>query len=167
MAERSLRFMIPLPLRVALTRVGEPTPAQYLAARTPMNHPPEVLKFWNEVVAVDPAFESDKEHLVVVMLNVRMFPIGFNLVSVGSLCESVAHPREILRPCVVMAAYGFILAHNHPSGDPSPSEADRRLTRRINDAAYLLQMRFIDHIVVGNSLTNPPGYCSFKEMRLL
>jgi DNA repair protein RadC len=167
MAERALQFMKTLPLRIALTRIGEPSLAQYIAARTPLTRPADVADFWRDVVAADESFEGDKEHLVVVMVDRKHFPLGFNVASVGSVSETVAHPREILRPCVLAAASGFVLAHNHPSGDPMPSEADRRFTRRIVEAGELLQIRLLDHVVIGDVAIHPPGYVSFKEQGLL
>jgi DNA repair protein RadC len=89
------------------------------------------------------------------------------IVSVGSLSESIAHPREILRPALIHSAYGFILSHNHPSGDPAASEADRRLTRRIHEAADLLRINLIDHIIVGTPEEGRQPYFSFKENNLL
>jgi DNA repair protein RadC len=75
----------------------------------------------------------------------------------------VIHPREIFKHAIVHSAYAFVLVHNHPSGDPSPSEADIRLTRRISEGARLLQIHFLDHVIVGASIEGRPGFFSFKE----
>ena len=74
-----------------------------------------------------------------------------------------AYPRDIFRPVIVHSAYSFILAHNHPSGDPSPSEADLRLTRRRNEAARILQIQILDHVIIGEPMNDRQGYFSFKE----
>jgi DNA repair protein RadC len=84
-------------------------------------------------------------------------------ISLGSLNECLAHPRDILRPVISHNAYGFILVHNHPSGDPSPSEADRRLTVRISEAARLLQVNLLDHLIVGTPAPGRLPYFSFRE----
>ena len=84
-------------------------------------------------------------------------------ISHGSLNESVAHPREIFRPAITYAAYALILVHNHPSGDPAPSDADLRLTRRLNEAAELLQIRFLDHVIIGSADNGRRPYFSFRE----
>jgi DNA repair protein RadC len=109
----------------------------------------------------------DRERLYALLLDTKHQLIWMEIVSVGSLNESVAHPREILRPALIHSAYGFILAHNHPSGDPVASAADRRLTRRISEAAELLRINLIDHIIVGTPEEGRPPYFSFKENNLL
>lgn len=103
------------------------------------------------------------ESLRLLLLDTRLRVQHVEEVSIGSLNECIAHPREILRPAIVLSAYGFVLVHNHPSGDPAPSEADRRLTRRIKDAAQLLQIEFLDHVIIGRPNAEGPPYFSFKE----
>lgn len=109
----------------------------------------------------------DRERLFVLLVNTRHQLVWTEVVSIGSLNESIAHPREILRPALIHSAFGFVLAHNHPSGDPSPSEADRRLTRRIHEAADLLQLRLVDHVIIGSPEDGRAPYFSFKENNLL
>ena len=65
------------------------------------------------------------------------------------------------------AAYGFALMHNHPTGDPSPSRADEMVTRRLNEAADLLQIRFLDHVIVGEHAPGRSPYFSFREAGLI
>ncbi|MDA0814814.1 MAG: DNA repair protein RadC [Verrucomicrobia bacterium] len=112
-----------------------------------------------------------KESLRVLLLNTRHHLIRIEEVSLGSLNECIAHPREIMHSCVAHSAYGFILAHNHPSGDPSPSRADRDLTRRIAEAANILQIKFLDHVIVGSPTGDEDQdrepYFSFREMGLM
>jgi len=109
----------------------------------------------------------DRERLEVLLVNTRHRLVWREVVSIGTINESIAHPREILRPAVIHSAYGFLLVHNHPSGDPAPSEADRRLTRRIRDAAELLQVHLVDHIIIGAPDGQRSPYFSFKEAGLL
>ncbi|MDD5200120.1 MAG: DNA repair protein RadC [Terrimicrobiaceae bacterium] len=109
----------------------------------------------------------DRERLYILLVNTRHRLIWTEVVSIGSLNESIAHPREILRPALIHSAYGFVLAHNHPSGDPSPSEADKRLTRRLHEAADLFQIRLVDHVIIGSPDDGLPPYFSFKENSLL
>ncbi|MBV8901595.1 MAG: DNA repair protein RadC [Verrucomicrobia bacterium] len=109
----------------------------------------------------------DRESLRVVLLDTRYRLIAVREVSRGTVNESLAHPREIFKPAITHSAYAFVLAHNHPSGDPSPSEADLRLTRKVGDAARLLQIQMLDHLICGAASNGKPGYFSFKEAGLL
>ena len=109
-----------------------------------------------------------QESIRVVLLDTCHCLIRVEEVSRGSLDLSVAHPREIFRPALIHSAFAVIVAHNHPSGDTLPSEADRRLTRRLKEAADLLQISLLDHLIIGAPGSNgAPGYTSFKEMGLL
>jgi DNA repair protein RadC len=103
------------------------------------------------------------ESLRVVLLNAKQHLIKVVSVSEGTLNEAVAHPREIFKPAIIHSAYGFVLVHNHPSGDPSPSEADLRLTRRLSEASKILQLHLIDHVIIGMATPGQSGYFSFKE----
>ena len=109
----------------------------------------------------------NREQVRVLLVNTKNELIHEDTISMGSINETIAHPREILRPVVVHSAYGFVLAHNHPSGDPTPSTADHRLTRRISEAANLLQVQFLDHIVIGTSEGGRQPYYSFREHGIL
>jgi DNA repair protein RadC len=124
----------------------------------------DAIDYWKESITAAPWFDPEKEMLVVLLHNTRQTMIAHALVSIGSLNESVAMPREIFRPAVAAGAYGIIMMHNHPSGDPQPSEADRRLTRRIHECGQLLQIPLTDHLIVGGG-ENP--YFSFREAGLL
>jgi DNA repair protein RadC len=105
----------------------------------------------------------DREWLRVVILNVKQQLIKVATVSQGSVNASLAHPREVFKPAIVLSAYSFILVHNHPSGDPSPSEADMRLTRRILEASRILQINLLDHVIIGAPTPGRSSYFSFKE----
>ena len=104
-----------------------------------------------------------RESLRVLLLDTKYQLLRTEEISLGSLNESIAHPREIFRPALVHSAYAIILVHNHPSGDPTPSKADRALTRRIVEVGSLLAVELLDHIIIGNFQTEQPSYFSFKE----
>ncbi len=108
-----------------------------------------------------------KESLRVVLLDTKFQLLRTVEVSMGSLNESVAHPREIFQPVMLYSAYAFILAHNHPSGDPAPSEADRRLTTRLYEAAKLMQIQMFDHVIIGTDEHGRRPYFSFREAGLI
>ena len=105
----------------------------------------------------------DRECLRVVLLNAKQHLIKVRMVSQGSVNESLGHPREIFKSVITHSAYSFIMVHNHPSGEPSPSEADMRLTRRILEASRILQLHLIDHVIIGSPAPGRSSYFSFKE----
>jgi len=108
-----------------------------------------------------------KESLRVILLDTRYHCIRTEEVSLGSVNESIAHPRDVFRPAVISSAYAVIVVHNHPSGDASPSQTDHSLTRRLAEAAELLQIKLLDHIIIGAPSEANPGYFSFKEAGVL
>ncbi|MDL1891106.1 DNA repair protein RadC [Nitrospirales bacterium NOB] len=106
-----------------------------------------------------PLFDGlDREHFMVVGLDAKHAVIGINTVSIGSVTMSIVHPREVFKPLLLMNASAVLLAHNHPSGDSTPSQEDRALTRRLKDAGELLGIAVLDHLVLGES-----RYYSFAD----
>jgi DNA repair protein RadC len=108
-----------------------------------------------------------KESLRVILLDTRYHLLRMEEVSLGSVNESIAHPRDVFRPAVISSAYAVIVVHNHPSGDPSPSQSDHSLTRRLAEAADLLQIKLLDHIIIGAPAEGRLPYFSFKEAGVL
>jgi DNA repair protein RadC len=108
-----------------------------------------------------------KEIMRVILLDTRYRLIRLEEISTGTINESIAHPREIFRPAVIASAHAVIVVHNHPSGDPSPSQADHSLTRRLAEAAELMQIKLLDHIIIGAQGPDNRGYFSFKEAGVL
>lgn len=104
-----------------------------------------------------------QEQVLCATLDSRLRHIGTTQISVGTVSESSAHLREILRAVITRGAYGFILIHNHPSGDPSPSRADELVTRNLIDAAKLMQVTFLDHVIIGRMSEGRAPYYSFRE----
>ena len=90
-----------------------------------------------------------KESLRVVLLDTRYHHLGTEEVSRGSVNESIAHPRDVFRPAMLASAYAVIVVHNHPSGDPTPSAADISMTKSLFDAAKLMDIDLLDHLVIG------------------
>ncbi len=106
--------------------------------------------------------DKKRETFLVVLLDARHRVLGEEVVSEGSLTSSIVHPREVFLPAVRESAGAVVLVHNHPSGDPSPSEDDVAVTRRLAHASELLGIRVLDHVIVGDG-----AYASFKEQGLL
>ena len=108
-----------------------------------------------------------KESLRAILLDTRLRLLRVEEIALGSISECLAHPREVFRPALVHSAYAVILAHNHPSGDPTPSPADFQMSRRMNEAAKVLQIRLLDHVIVGAPGEGRLPYYSFREAGVL
>jgi DNA repair protein RadC len=109
----------------------------------------------------------DREVLKVALLDTKLRLIHEESAFMGTLNECVAHPREIFRSAIIHRSYAMLVLHNHPSGDPAPSAADRSLTARLKEGAALLQINLIDHIIIGNSDGGRLPFFSFREAGLL
>jgi DNA repair protein RadC len=116
--------------------------------------PERAAEYWKANVATAPWFDPAKEAFVVLILNTRRRILGHNLVALGSLDSVAVHPREVFRPVIVAAGSALILAHNHPSLDSSPSEADIRVTRDLVRAGQLLKIEILDHVIIGSTFTS-------------
>lgn len=92
---------------------------------------------------------EDREHFKAILLDPRNKVIGVNTVSIGSLNASLVHPREVFKPAILTNAASIILVHNHPSGNPEPSDADIEVTKQINEAGKILGIELLDHIIIG------------------
>lgn len=105
---------------------------------------------------------KQKEYFVVLYLNARKQLIHKEIVSIGALTETLAHPREVFEPAIRLFASSVILAHNHPSNNIEVSEADIKLTEKLIQSGTILDIEVLDHIIVTDN-----GYISFKEKGLL
>jgi DNA repair protein RadC len=97
--------------------------------------------FWNEHI-------SYKESMYILLLNRANYVLGYHLLSVGGTVGTVADVRVILQLLIKSNAHGFILAHNHPSGNTKPSEADIKLTNKVKEAAELFDVQLLDHLII-------------------
>jgi DNA repair protein RadC len=114
----------------------------------PLGDPEAAAAFLAPRLELEPA-----EAMAVLYLDVRNRLIGYAVPYRGGIARACVEPRGILAPALLCNAAGIILAHNHPSGDPSPSAEDLALTRRIADAGEILGIRLLDHIIVGDGKT--------------
>ncbi len=104
------------------------------------------------------------EHLQVVLLNTRRHLIGVEHISQGTLDTLLVSPREVFSPAIARRAAALILVHNHPSGDPVPSEADIRITRDLIRAGQLLKIEVLDHVILGRPTADRPrDFVSLRE----
>lgn len=112
--------------------------------------PQQAAAYWQAHVVNNPHFNPDCECLVVLLLNNHRKIKGHHLVSIGLLATLLDHPREVFRVAIVAAASAIVLMHCHPSGDPTPSEADIRATRELIRAGQLLKIELCDHVIMGH-----------------
>ena len=98
-----------------------------------------------------------KEYFIALHLDGKNRVVCIDMVSTGSLNQSIVHPRELFKTALLSSAAAVILLHNHPTGDPTPSTEDLTITRRLIDAGDMIGIKVLDHIVIGDS------YYSFSE----
>ncbi len=103
-----------------------------------------------------------REHFVCLYLNARHQVIEKQIISIGSLSASIVHPREVFQSAVLHSAASIIVAHNHPSGDVSPSADDIQLTKRLVKAAEIMGIDLLDHVIIASD-----DFLSFKDQGLL
>ena len=101
--------------------------------------------------------DADQEHFSILALNNKTRAVGFKSIFTGTATASLVHPREVFRAAIMLGAVSIILAHNHPSGDPEPSDEDVQITKRMVEAGRLLGIPVADHIILGS-----PRAFSFK-----
>lgn len=129
--------------------------------------PENVDRYWHEHIASAMDHDPTKELLAVVLLSSRLKPLGWNRVSVGNLNETVAHPREILRPAIIASAHSILIVHNHPSGNPAPSASDKQMTDRLKKTCELMQIPLIDSMIIGFKSPCHDKFFSFREAGMI
>jgi len=107
-------------------------------------------------------WDNAEEEFWILCLDTKMKPCGLHMVSKGNLNSSIVHPREIFKRAILNNAASIICMHNHPSGDPSPSQDDLNITKRIDEAGKLMGVPLMDHIIIGDGI-----YISLKEKMLI
>jgi DNA repair protein RadC len=112
---------------------------------SPLRGPADVFRMLSEE-----ARGWDREHFLSLLVDGRHKVIGLDDVSVGTLTASLVHPREVFKSAIVANAAALVLVHNHPSGDPAPSTEDREITKRLADAAELIGITLLDHVILGH-----------------
>jgi len=120
--------------------------------RAPMNSAEAIY----EVVAPRLAHER-QEHVLVILLDVKLRGVRTIELSKGSVDAVLCEPRDVMHHIILNHCPAFVLVHNHPSGDPSPSRADFKMTRRISEAAEIMGVRFVDHLIVGRPCDDQPS----------
>ena len=112
--------------------------------------PEKVAEYWNSAIKLSPLFDPECECFYVLLLNTRRRVKAHVLVAHGTLDTILVHPREVFRAAIIAGASAVVLAHNHPSGEAAPSEADIKVTRDLIRAGQLLKIDVVDHVIMGN-----------------
>ena len=108
---------------------------------------------------------QDVEQFRVVLLNTRRRLIGLETISQGTLDTLLVHPREVFKRAIAANASAVVLVHNHPSGDPTPSEADIKVTRDLIRAGQLLKIEVLDHVIIGRrTMERQKDFVSLREL---
>ncbi|MEK3726203.1 RadC family protein [Paenibacillus sp. FSL H8-0034] len=105
---------------------------------------------------------QQREHFIAIFLNTKNAVIAKEIISIGSLNAAIVHPRELFRAAIKRAAASIICAHQHPSGDPTPSQEDIQLTIRLMEAGEIIGIEVLDHIVLGHD-----QFVSLKELGMI
>ena len=121
--------------------------------------PERAAQYWRSHVTSHPHFNPDCECFVVLLLNTRKRVKGHHLVATGTMDTLLVHPREVFRVAVLAGSHALVVMHNHPSGEPEPSEADIKVTRDLIRAGQLLKIELLDHVIVGAN-----RHCSLREL---
>ena len=142
--------------------------AAYVAVRKPSVRDPESAYRLLRPLLTAATGGDAQESFMVILLDTKNKPIGIpRECTRGLLDSSPVHPREVFREAVRHSAASVILAHNHPSGDPTPSKEDIDITRRLADAGKVLGIRVLDHVICGRPSDTSPGYVSLREKNLV
>lgn len=145
------------PIEIMVTSLRE-TPSRTL------DTPESVRDYLQNVVATAADWRCDQENFVVLCMNVRRRVICHTVVCRGTADSVQVHPREVFRSAIVANSAAIILAHNHPSGDPLPSEADIRCTRDLVAAGKVLKIEVLDHVILGEKIEGRRDWVSLREL---
>ena len=130
-----------------------------LSKRIDQEEPMVEIKSPNDVLKVVSDLRNKKrEYMVALYLNARSELIKKRVVSIGTLTESLVHPREVFAPAIKSHAVNLVLAHNHPSGSAEPSDEDVAVTQNLKEAGEILGIKVVDHIIVSKN-----GFVSLKQ----
>lgn len=136
-----------------------------LGEEVQLNQPSKVADYLRSAFDENPMQEA----FYCVYLDRKNHPLGRHLITLGTLNSTLVSPREVFRGAILAGAAAIIVSHNHPSGDPAPSAADITVTRMLRDAAKILDIELLDHVIVGDAKADPThrGVYSFREAGLL
>lgn len=127
-----------------------------------ISHPAQLADLMFEVYKNNTELESYREQLYLIGLNTRNVILFVELISMGTINETLISSREIFKTALIKNAVGIVIVHNHPSGDAAPSTADIESTKKIVSAGKLLEIAVLDHIIISGN-----QYASLKQLNML
>ena len=134
-----------------------------LYAKAPQNEHPTLSSPQEVAEYLMPRItDPNQEHFFVILMDVKSKVIRLLTVSIGTLDASLVHPREVFKAAIVASTSSIIVAHNHPSGDPTPSAEDRRVTTRLVEAGNIVGIEVLDHLIFGQE-----KWCSMRQLGLM
>lgn len=160
------------PARYRVMRVDD-VKTPYWSERPVLDNPQSCVDFWNNAVVVSQDFDRSVEIAVSVLLDARLRPLGYDIISKGTVDQVLTTPALVFKGAIVAGSKRIVFIHNHPSGDPLPSEADIRCTRELKKAGELLHIELLDSLIVGSSErdgvcrrgpSGNRGYTSLREL---
>jgi DNA repair protein RadC len=130
-----------------------------------INTPEKAAEYFRDIVDEHPYQET----VWVLLLDNKSHPLFRLMITKGTLTSCLVSPREVFMPALISGAASVILAHSHPSGDPSPSNADLQVTRSCREAGNILGIPVVDHIILGHAEMDPAGkgFYSFRSAGIL
>jgi len=137
--------------------ISEKYAREKIPKKTPLDSPQAVAKYLREKIG-----REKKEHFLILSLDSRSNLIRISDISVGTLSANLVHPREVFKEAIDARAASVIVAHNHPSGDPEPSEDDLAITKRLVEAGKIMGIEVLDHIIITKTKV-----FSFSERKLI
>lgn len=129
--------------------------------RKKITSPKEIANIFQNILAFENDFSKDQEHFWVVGLNQKNVTQYIDLVSLGTVNESIIHPREVFRMAIHKGVVSILVCHNHPSGDLTPSNDDFKAIKRLKEVGDILGIKLIDSLIISST-----EYLSFREKKL-
>jgi DNA repair protein RadC len=130
-----------------------------------LDRPAKIVEYLGSVFEENPLQEA----FYCIYLDRKNHPLGRQLITLGTATGTLVSPKEVFRGAIIAGAVAMVVAHNHPSGDPAPSAADLQVTRSLREAARILDIPILDHVIVGDVKADPlaRGFYSFRQAGLL
>ena len=136
-----------------------------LGEEVQLNRPDKIADYLRSAFDENPLQEA----FYCVYLDRKNHPLGRHLITLGTIDSTLVSYREVFRGAILAGASGLVVAHNHPSGDPAPSAPDLHVTRKLREAAKILDIELLDHVIVGDVKADPlaRGIFSFREAGMI